>query len=282
MLLWRVRVAPLITCGFWITYVDLLDQTLIPVTNLSYHKHKITIAHSQLQHCLITLQWLRLRTASVDCFLRTDSSGWWLSEHWLTANSGLIPELTTTDLWTKLKSKSCYDRRSVGQCVLEWSTHLGLTTRFLLLSDNCWFVDVGRSLWREDGSVVYNCSRPLPVQTFSGPTPLVLVTIIYCLRFETSLFVASYELAGLRWRYSTPPPHGSGSRASSLLYSLFADRIWNTLYHGYNSVVVTQHSQLLFVVGEKCLATPLSREQSYMRAPISRLSGGTSHYIQYN
>jgi hypothetical protein len=67
----------------------------------------------------------------------------------------------------------------------------------------------------------------------------------------------------------------------SSLYSLFADRIWNTFHNGYNSVVVTQRSQLLlFVVGEKCLATPLSREQSYMRAPISRLSGGTSQYCR--
>jgi hypothetical protein len=32
-----------------------------------------------------------------------------------------------------------YDRRSVGQSVLEQSTHLGLTTRFLLLSDHCGF-----------------------------------------------------------------------------------------------------------------------------------------------
>jgi hypothetical protein len=40
----------------------------------------------------------------------------------------------------------CYDRRSVGQSFLEWSTLLGLTTRFLLLSDSCRFVDVGRSL----------------------------------------------------------------------------------------------------------------------------------------
>jgi hypothetical protein len=30
--------------------------------------------------------------------------------------------------------------------------HLGPTTRFLLLSDICGFVDVGRPLWREDGS----------------------------------------------------------------------------------------------------------------------------------
>jgi hypothetical protein len=47
------------------------------------------------------------------------------------------------------------DRRSVGQSVLVSSTHLRLTTRFLLLSDSCGFVDVGRPLWREDGCVFY-------------------------------------------------------------------------------------------------------------------------------
>jgi hypothetical protein len=44
---------------------------------------------------------------------------------------------------------------------------------------------VGLSLWREDGSVVYNCSWPSPAQPFSGPSPVGLVTIFYCLRFET-------------------------------------------------------------------------------------------------
>jgi hypothetical protein len=52
-------------------------------------------------------------------------------------------------------SKLYDDRRSVGQSILVWSTHLGLTTKFLLLSGNCGFVDVGRPLWREDGSVFY-------------------------------------------------------------------------------------------------------------------------------
>jgi hypothetical protein len=37
----------------------------------------------------------------------------------------------------------CYDWRWGGQSVLMWSTHLGLTTRFLLLSDSCRFVDMG-------------------------------------------------------------------------------------------------------------------------------------------
>jgi hypothetical protein len=57
-----------------------------------------------------------------------------------------------------------------------------------------WFVDVGRSLWREDGSVVYNCFWPSPAQSFSSPSPMRLVTIFYCLRFGTSLFVAFYDL----------------------------------------------------------------------------------------
>jgi hypothetical protein len=59
----------------------------------------------------------------------------------------------------KSKSKLCYDRRSVGRSVLVSSTHLGPTTRFLLLSDSCGCVDVGRSLWRENGSAVYNRSH---------------------------------------------------------------------------------------------------------------------------
>jgi hypothetical protein len=33
------------------------------------------------------------------------------------------------------------------------------------------FVDVGRSLWRKDGSVVYNCCWPSPVQSFSDRVP---------------------------------------------------------------------------------------------------------------
>jgi hypothetical protein len=72
----------------------------------------------------------------------------------------------------------------------------GLTTRFLLLSDNCGFVDVERSLWWEDGSGVYNCCWSSPVQSFSSPSPVGLETIFYCLRFKTSLFVASYDSQG--------------------------------------------------------------------------------------
>jgi hypothetical protein len=41
------------------------------------------------------------------------------------------------------------------RCALVWiGTHLGLATRFLLLSDSCRLVDVGHSLWQEEGSVI--------------------------------------------------------------------------------------------------------------------------------
>jgi hypothetical protein len=75
-------------------------------------------------------------------------------------------------------------RRSVGQSVLVSITHLGLTTRFLLLSDSCGFVDVGRFLWRENVSAVYNCCWSSPARSFMVQSPSALVTIFYCLRFE--------------------------------------------------------------------------------------------------
>jgi hypothetical protein len=48
----------------------------------------------------------------------------------------------------------------------------------------------------------YICCWPLPAQSFSGPSPLEMETIFYCLRLETSLFVASYDSQG----------HGGGIR----------------------------------------------------------------------
>jgi hypothetical protein len=90
---------------------------------------------------------------------------------------------------------------------------MGLTSRFLLLSDSCGFVHVGRSLWREDGSVVYNSCWLSPVQSFSGPSPVGLVVIFYCLRFETSLFVASYDSQG-HGGYIRPRLHAGWTKLS--------------------------------------------------------------------
>jgi hypothetical protein len=61
---------------------------------------------------------------------------------------------------------------------------------------------VGRPLSREDGSVFCMSRKPLPAHPSSGTSPLGLATVFYCLRFETSLFVASYDSQG----------HGGGIR----------------------------------------------------------------------
>jgi hypothetical protein len=63
-------------------------------------------------------------------------------------------------------------------------------------SDNYVLDPVGRPLWRENGSVFCMCRWPLPAQSFSGPSPLGLATVFYCLSSETSLFVASYDSQG--------------------------------------------------------------------------------------
>jgi hypothetical protein len=65
--------------------------------------------------------------------------------------------------------------------------------QIFIISERCGFVDVGCSLWREDGSVIYNCCWPPPTQSFSGPSSVGLSTTFYGLGFQTSLFVASYD-----------------------------------------------------------------------------------------
>jgi hypothetical protein len=70
------------------------------------------------------------------------------------------------------------------------------------LCDSYGLVLVGRPLWQEVGSVFCMWCWPLPAQSFLGPSPLGLETIFYCLTFETSLFVASYDSQG----------HGGGIR----------------------------------------------------------------------
>jgi hypothetical protein len=66
---------------------------------------------------------------------------------------------------------------------LTW--HVGLATRFLLLSDSWGLVDMGRSLWQDNGSAIYNCCWSSPAHSFFSPSPTGLVTIFYCLKFET-------------------------------------------------------------------------------------------------
>jgi hypothetical protein len=123
-----------------------------------------------------------------------------------TVNTSHVIVISPAHTRTDSKSKSHCDWRSVSQSVsLGVEPCLGLMTRYLLLFDSNGLVYVGRPLWREDGSVFCISCWPLSAQSFSGPSPLGLATIFYCLRFDTSLFVASYDSQG----------HGGGIRPAS-------------------------------------------------------------------
>jgi hypothetical protein len=64
-------------------------------------------------------------------------------------------------------------------------------------------------------SVVYNCCWASPAQSFSGPSPTGLMTIFYCLRFETS---ATWRVRSL---YFYLPGTGWSSYTPQSLCSLF-------------------------------------------------------------
>jgi hypothetical protein len=148
----------------------------------------LVLIYESITSSASVVRWLTLHSWTLNFWILLRLNHW--THEWTLLN------WTIESSWIECSGVLYYDRRSVRQSVLEYSTHLGHRTRILLLSDSWWFVDVGRPLWREDWSVVYNSCWPSPVQTFSGPSPVVLVTLFYCLRFETSIFVASYDSQG--------------------------------------------------------------------------------------
>jgi hypothetical protein len=85
----------------------------------------------------------------------------------------------------------------------------GLRPDLHFLCDSYGLVLVCRPLWREVGSVFCMCCWPLPAQSFSGPSPLGLETYILLSQIWDFPFRRLLRFAGSRWRYSTPPPHGS-------------------------------------------------------------------------
>jgi hypothetical protein len=98
----------------------------------------------------------------------------------------------------------------------------------------CWltcagFFDVGRSLWRENGSAIYNSCWSSPAQSLLVPNPKDLVTIFFCLRFETPpTWRASFPYLyppGAVWPSYTPR-HWVITRVA--LYSLRANRTENS------------------------------------------------------
>jgi hypothetical protein len=113
---------------------------------------------------------------------------------------GIRARVHTEALWlpTILSWAELYVTTDGQPASLSWNKALiwGLRPDLYYFGDSYGLVLVGRHLWREDGSVFYICCLPLQAQSIFGPSPLGLAIIFYCLRFETSLFVASYDSQG--------------------------------------------------------------------------------------
>jgi hypothetical protein len=114
----------------------------------------------------------------------------------------------------KMKLKLIYDRQSVGQSVLVPGTHLEPVTNFFSLLkiffrqlQVCYFVAPSLTTGRVC-NLLYIASGACQsghswIEVPQNSRPYFTVSS------ETvSLFVASYDSQGLRWRYSKPPPHG--------------------------------------------------------------------------
>jgi hypothetical protein len=110
---------------------------------------------------------------------------WSVSE--VSDENDLLLEMTYLGLLKYLKLKLICDRRSAGQCVFVSGSCLELMTRFFFSG---WQLRVSwcsaPSLTR-DGSVIYsyNCFWALPEQLLWGPCPEELVTIFYCLIWDS-------------------------------------------------------------------------------------------------
>jgi hypothetical protein len=147
-----------------------------------------------------------------------------LQSLWITINLHPNPSSLTAEGSLQTRSHSLSD---LSLSLMLWPTasrpvSLGIKHPWgLLVLDICGFLWRSLFIWREDGFDFYNCCWPSPAHSFSGPSPMVLVTSFYCLIFETSLFVASYDSQG----------HGGGTRTR-----LHTGDLWfgSVLYHLYS------------------------------------------------
>jgi hypothetical protein len=109
-------------------------------------------------------------------------------------NSQLTAHL---ELWNSTIQVKVTLRLTVSQSVsLSVEPHLGLMVRYLLQSDRSCFCGAP-SLTRGRVCLLYML-LVFASAVFLRPSPLVLATIFYCFRFETSHLVASYDSQGYR------------------------------------------------------------------------------------
>jgi hypothetical protein len=121
--------------------------------------------------------WSRYRQQMMHSLPRSIRSSWYQCVNRLQSQ-------ISTDNPLRLKSMSHYDQSaSMTWCQAPMSP----ATNFILFKISCGFVEVVRPLWGEVKSVLYNCFWVSPAQSFSGPSPAVLMTIILLSQIWDSL-----------------------------------------------------------------------------------------------
>jgi hypothetical protein len=161
----------LIISGGWIGWWDLLA--------LLSQLHLITITYNSANRWLPKARSIYSWTASVFSYTMIDL----VLIHEPVTFSAFVVRWLTLHSWTLVTNKcsllydcangDCLTNALVSERLSEWvilrptvsrpvcqsvlvsSPHLGPTTISLLLLDNCGFVEAGRPLWREVGSVFY-------------------------------------------------------------------------------------------------------------------------------
>jgi hypothetical protein len=99
--------------------------------------------------------------------------------------NGWLPR-TRPVVYQKSKSMSHYDRRSVGQFVLVSCTFRSRCpdVTFIWVAITFFIFQVGRSLWREDGSVISSAMKQVQFQVTLRPTAYVTWCVSYCVQLE--------------------------------------------------------------------------------------------------
>jgi hypothetical protein len=155
--------------------LTLLPHEVAPPPHSDVHCHVI-IKHA-LDHICNILSCIR---------------GTWLTDGVLDSSPDLVPTYTTCYYTSRIKKLPPYSISSNSSLMTKSKSKKkshcdSQSTRYLLLFDSYGFVFVGYPLWREDGSVFCICCWFLPVQSFSGPSPLVLTTIFFNIQLAWDL-----------------------------------------------------------------------------------------------
>jgi hypothetical protein len=163
--------------GFWIGWLDLLTPSLqLLLITMNYNSSQLMTAEDSL-HSLPDYECLLFHCDWLGSDLRI-THFWFTNELWMTSHLRINPE------WINSESES-YVTTDGQSASLSWhkAPIWGLRPDLYYLCDSFGFVVMERSLWREDGSVVYNRCWSSPVPSFSCPSPVGLAAIFYCLRF---------------------------------------------------------------------------------------------------